>query len=304
MTQPPRPAPAAGAATGGVLLALGAFGMWGVFPIYFKAVASVPAAEVLCHRIVWSVLFGAILITVLGQWPAVAQALARRGIVLTLAASAVVVSCNWIVFIWAVAHDHVLESSLGYYISPLVNVLLGTVVLREKLDARQWVAVAIATAGVLYQTIALGTVPWISLALAVSWGSYGLIRKVVEVEALPGLFIETLLLTPFALAWLVWLAADGSGTFGVTGAYMDALLILSGVLTAMPLILFVAGARRLPLTTLGLLQYTVPTLHFLMAVVVFEEPFGPDRLVTFACIWLALALYSTGTWRRRPGAAA
>ncbi|MBK8907481.1 MAG: EamA family transporter RarD [Rhodospirillales bacterium] len=300
MAQPPRPAPAARSVTGGVFLALGAFGMWGVFPVYFKAVASVPAAEVLCHRIVWSALFGAILITALGQWPAVAEALARRRIVLTLAASAIVVSCNWVVFIWAVAHDHVLESSLGYYISPLVNVLLGTIVLHERLDRLQWIAVAIAAAGVLYQTIALGTLPWISLALAVSWGLYGLIRKVVEVEALPGLFIETLILTPFALAWLGWLAAHGSGAFGAGGAYMDVLLALSGVLTAMPLILFVAGARRLPLTTLGLLQYTVPTLHFLMAVVVFKEPFGPERLVTFACIWLGLALYSTATWRHRP----
>lgn len=299
MTGPTRPAPAAG----GVLLALGAFGMWGVFPVYFKAVASVPAAEVLCHRIVWSALFGAILLSALGQWPAVAGALARRRIVLTLAASAVVVSCNWVVFIWAVAHDRVLESSLGYYISPLVNVLLGTVVLRERLDRLQWVAVAVAAGGVLYQAVALGTVPWISLALAVSWGLYGLIRKVVEVEALPGLFIETLLLTPFAFVWLGWLEARGEGTFAATGWHMDALLVLSGVLTAMPLILFVAGARRLPLTTLGLLQYTVPTLHFLMAVVVFKEPFGPDRLVTFACIWLALALYSTATWRHRPSAA-
>ena len=282
----------------GVMLAASAFLMWGLFPIYFKQVADVPAVEVLSHRILWSVGFVVILLTINRRWRAVRTAFFDRKIVAALTLSALIITVNWGVFIWAIGNDRVLESSLGYFINPLVSVVLGVVVLGERLRAIQWAAVALAAAGVAFQMIGVGQFPWVALTLAVTFGFYGLIRKVVKIDPVSGLFVETLILSPFALLYLVMLAIDGVGAFGATGWRLDGLLALSGIITALPLILFVAGAQRIRLSTLGLLQYIVPTSHFVLAVFVYHEPFTTANLVTFGCIWLALAIYSFDSARR------
>ncbi|TVS00155.1 MAG: EamA family transporter RarD [Rhodospirillales bacterium] len=286
----------------GLLFAAGAFGIWGLFPLYFKLLAMVPAVEVLAHRVVWSALFAGLLLTVLNRWREVIAVFADRRLLATLALSTAVITLNWGVFIWAVAADRVLEASLGYYINPLVSVALGVVVLRERLHRLQWAAVILAALAVAYEVLALGRVPWVSLTLAVSFGLYGLIRKVARVEPLAGLFVETLIAAPLALGYLLWLAAAGTGAFAGSEPGITGLLALAGVVTALPLLLFVAAARRIRLSTLGLMQYLVPTLHFLLAVLVFGERLTADHLVTFIGIWIALALYSAVALRQGSGA--
>ncbi|MDZ7828603.1 MAG: EamA family transporter RarD [Halofilum sp. (in: g-proteobacteria)] len=274
-----------------------AFGLWGLFPLYFKAVSSVPAPEVLAHRILWSVAWVAALLWLLRQWPEVRRALKDRSTAGRLLLSAVLIAVNWLVFIWAVANERVLEASLGYFITPLVSVLLGRLVLGERLARLQVVAVVLAAAGVGYMLVDLGKLPWVSLALAATFGSYGLARKTTAVAAAPGLFVETLLLAPVAAGFLLWLGADG--TFGRTGIDMDLLLVAAGLVTAAPLILFAQAARRLRLGSLGLFQYLTPTCQMLLAVFAFGEAFTRGHAVTFGCIWLGLALYSWSTLQSR-----
>jgi chloramphenicol-sensitive protein RarD len=285
-------------AASGAVLAFAAFLLWGLFPIYFKQVASVPAVEMLANRVVWSLLFVSGLLTVIRGWPAVLAVFTNRRLVAILTLSAVVISVNWGVFIWAIAHERVLESSLGYFINPLVSVLFGVVVLRERLRPPQWAAVALAAAGVGYRVVGLGDFPLVALTLAFTFGFYGLIRKMAAVDAFSGLFVETLILSPVALAYLGWLAASGEAAFGRGDWQLDLLIAASGVITALPLILFVAGAKRIRLSTLGLLQYIVPTGHFVLAVFVYGEPFTSGNLITFGCIWAALALYSLASVRQ------
>ncbi len=293
---PPEPENRSTARTGTVLATL-AFLCWALFPLYFKLVDVVPAVEILAHRVVWTVLLVTGLLMVRRGWSAVWVVFAKRRLLATLALSAVVITINWGVFIWAIAHDRVLEASLGYYINPLVSVVLGVAVLRERLRPLQWAAVGLAAAGVAYQIIGLGAFPWVALTLAISFGFYGLIRKLAAVDAYSGLFVETLILSPLALVYLIWLAALGEGAFGRGNWQLDGLLALSGIITALPLILFVAGAQRIRLSTLGLLQYIVPTGQFILAVFVFGESLTSGTLVTFGCIWTALAVYSFGTAR-------
>jgi chloramphenicol-sensitive protein RarD len=293
---PPDPG-ARSSSIAGVLCGAGAFVLWGIFPIYFKLVAAVPAPEVLAHRIVWSMVFVGGLIALRRRWPAVGAALANRRLLATLVLSASVVSVNWVVYIWAVGEGRILGASLGYYINPLVSVVLGVVVLGERLRPAQWAAVGLAVVAVGWQIIGFGTVPWVALTLAVSFGFYGLIRKVAKVDAFTGMFVETLVLSPLAVGYLVFLAVVGGGAFGRLGVQMDLLLVLSGVITPLPLILFVAGAQRIRLSTIGLLQYIAPTGQFLLAVFLYDEPFTRDSGVTFALIWLALALYTFDTLR-------
>jgi chloramphenicol-sensitive protein RarD len=299
---PPDPVARSSSITG-VLCGAGAFVLWGVFPIYFKLVAAVPAPEVLAHRIVWSMVFVGGLIAIRRRWSAVGAVLANRRLLATLALSATVVSLNWVVYIWAVGEGRILGASLGYYINPLVSVVLGVVVLGERLRVTQWAAVGLAVAAVGWQIVGFGAVPWVALTLAISFGFYGLIRKVALVDAFTGMFVETLVLSPLAFGYLVFVAVVGGGAFGRLGLQMDALLVLSGVITPLPLILFVAGAQRIRLSTVGLLQYIAPTGQFLLAVFLYDEPFTRDNLVTFALIWLALALYTVDTLRheRRRG---
>ena len=284
----------------GIAAAAAAFAAWGLFPLYFKSLQGVPAPQVIAHRVVWSCLILLGCIALRGELKEVRVALADRRVVLRLALSATFVSVNWLVYVWAVMNGHVVDASLGYFINPLVNVLLGIALLAERLNRAQWTAVALASAGVAYLTFVAGHLPWISLTLAFSFSSYGLIRKVVHVEALPGLAVETLLLVPCASAYLLWCEASGSGAFGHSPPGIDALLIASGPLTAITLFLFAYGTRRIPYSTVGLLQYIAPTLQLACAVFVFREPFARTHALGFALIWTALIIYAgDGLWRAR-----
>lgn len=279
-------------AAAGIASAAGAYVLWGLFPLYFKAVAHVPAVEVLANRIVWTMVLMVAAVAVSRRWRRVRGVFADRRLAGGLVLAAVLITVNWGVFIWAVADGRVLESSLGYFINPLVSVVLGVAVLRESLRPAQWTAVALAAAGVGFQVVVAGVVPWVSLILAGTFAAYGLVRKVVMVDPITGLLVETLLLAPVAAGYLALLAADGAGAMGHAGWQTAVLLAAAGPLTALPLLLFVAGAQRIRLSTLGLLQYIVPTGHFLLAVFAFGEAFTAETLVTFGCVWAALAVYT------------
>ncbi len=280
----------------GVAYALAAFGFWGLVPVYFKLLGQVPALEILAHRVVWSVVFCAGLATISGRWPAIRSALSSRAVIAPLVASTLFVGTNWLVFIWAVLNDRVLDSSLGYFINPLISVLLGLVLLRERLSRWQGLAVLLAVAAVLTLALVRGRVPWVSLTLAGTFGCYGYIRKVARVGALDGLFVETLLLAPVAVLYLVFW--QGAAAFGPGDPMTAGLLVVGGVVTALPLLWFTAGARRLRLATVGLLQYIAPSTQFLLAVFLYREPFTTGDLVAFALIWLALAVYSADSLAR------
>jgi chloramphenicol-sensitive protein RarD len=272
--------------------------MWGLFPLYWKMLSGVPALEVVAHRTAWGFAAAALFVTARSRWADARAVLARPRTLLTLAASAALIGVNWLLYIWAVAHDHVTEASLGYFVNPLVNVVLGVAVLRESLTRAQKVAVALAAAGVSVLTLGHGRFPWIALALATTFGLYGLARKTVAAEALTGLLWETALLAPLAVSLLLVLAARGVGVFGASHLRESLLLVLGGPVTAVPLVLFAAGARSLPLSTLGLIQYLSPSLQFLLAVFLYREPFTPAHGVTFACIWTALAILTVDARRR------
>ncbi len=301
MRSPASPSPAASqpSAGRGLTAAVCAFLIWGLFPLYLKPLSGVPAAEIMAHRIVWCCLLVFAWLAVRGELGTVRRALADPASRLRLTASAALISINWLIYVWAVTNGHTVEASLGYFINPLLNVVLGVLVLHERLNRAQWVAVGLAAIGVLYLTVATGRPPWIALTLAASFGLYGLIRKVVSVEAVAGLATETLLLAPFAAAFLAFAALNGSGALGNAGAGVDALLLGSGLVTALPLALFAFGARLIPLSTLGLLQYVGPTLQFLIGVLVFQEPFPRARAVGFVLIWTGLAVYAADSLLRR-----
>ncbi|MFL6845075.1 MAG: EamA family transporter RarD [Allosphingosinicella sp.] len=275
---------------GGLLMGLAAYTFWGVMPLYFKAVAHVSATEIVAHRILWSLIFLGALASLWKRWPEIRAALASRRVVLTLLLTSVLIGVNWLVYIYAVVTGHVLEGSLGYYLNPLVNVLLGVFLLKEKLSRFQKAAVVLAGAGVALLAFRAGGSLWISLTLAASFASYGFLRKVAPVEALEGLWIESLFLAPLALGWALWLTHTGDSAF-LHDRPTDLLLILGGAVTAIPLLLFTAAAKRLPYSTLGFLQYVAPSLQFLLAVAVFGEPLTRAHLVCFAAIWIALAVF-------------
>lgn len=292
------------AARQGMFAALAAFVTWGLAPLYFRALGSVPPFEIVAHRVLWSALFLAGLLAAVsstGGYARVRAALAQPRLLALLTLTALLTSSNWLVFIWAIDAGRLLEASLGYFINPLVSVALGALFLGERLRPLQAVAVAIACAGVGWRVWQLGSLPWIPLFLAGTFGLYGLLRKRAPVDAVGGLFIETLVVAPLALGWLLWLHTHESLAFG-SGAATDWLLPLTGVITAVPLMLFAVGARRLPLATVGFLQYIAPSLNFLVAVLLFREPFDTTQLVGFALIWFALAVYSFDLLRaaRRP----
>ncbi len=275
----------------GLIQALGAYGIWGVLPIFFFMLKGVGAGEVVAGRVLWSLGLLAIVILALGRMPAILAALRNRRAMGLLAASAALISVNWLVYIWAVQNGHVLEGSLGYFLNPLVNVLLGVVLLREKLGRAQIVAVGLAGIGVAVLAVGAGQGIWISLTLAFSFGFYGLVRKVAPVGALEGLTLETAILAPFGLAYLYWLSTHGGLEFG-NEAVATTLLVLSGVVTAVPLLLFAGAARRLPYSTLGLLQYLAPTMQFVLAITYFGERVTTAHLICFALIWTGLAIYA------------
>jgi chloramphenicol-sensitive protein RarD len=288
------PAALATARAGG-LYGVGAYGLWGILPLYFKAVRHVPVLEVLSHRVLWSLVFLAALMLLRRNWSAARQALRSRRTLATLCVTTLLIGGNWLVFIWAVANDHVLQASLGYYINPLVNVLLGFLFLRERLRPGQIGAVALAAVGVGYLTLAGQQFPGLALFLALTFGAYGLLRKTAHVDALVGLTVETALLAPLALAYLGYEMWHDRAVFLRDSLAMDVLLLLAGVVTAVPLLWFTEAARRLRLATMGFLQYLSPTGHFLLAVLAFGEPFTWVHGVTFACIWTALLVYSLET---------
>jgi len=276
----------------GVAAALGAYVLWGLVPIFFKQLGGVPALEIIAHRVVWSLLLVGGLLALRGRLAPVWRHAQNPRTLLHAALAAALVMTNWFIFVWAVNVDRILETSLGYFITPLVSIVLGVVVLHERLRPRQWAAVILAVTGVALEGWRIGGLPWVSLALAATFGSYGLLRKQLPVDAAGGLLLETACAAPFAALYLLWLGTMGNmGHFGQT-VTIDALLVASGAVTAIPLLLFAIGARRLPLATMGFLQYVAPSLSFLVAIFFYAEPMNLSRLLAFAAIWAGLALYT------------
>lgn len=285
----------------GISAGLGAFVLWGIAPVYFKLTVFADILEVLAHRALWSFVFCLILVFALGLGPDLRRAIAGRRNRLMLLGTAILIGGNWWLYVWAVTSGRVLDCSLGYFLNPLVSIAMGVLLLRERLSARQWVAVGLAGAGILVQVVLAGKLPWISVTLAVSFACYGLIRKLVRVESLVGLTMETGYVTPLALGYLLWLGAGAEPALAMTtGSITEILLLLGlGPLTAVPLWLFAIGARKLPLSTVGLMQYVAPSLQFVLAIVWFDEPFSAVQGLSFSLIWMALALYSLDFWRAR-----
>jgi len=281
----------------GTLFAGSAYMVWGLFPLYFHALNVVPSVEILLNRMLWSLFFLIAILAWRKQWGWIRETLARPRLIGSFALSALLLSGNWFVYIWAVNDGHVIDASLGYFITPLVNILIGSVILRERLRAGQWLAVAFAAAGVAWLTVLTGHLPWIALFLALTFGTYGLLRKTLALGALEGLSLETALLFPFAFAYLAWLTWHGQNSLISASPDIKVTLMLSGPVTAIPLLLFAAGARRIPMTTLGLLQYIAPMVQLLLGVWVFHEPFDHNKLLGFILIWAALVVYSAeGLW--------
>ena len=281
----------------GLAAALFAFLLWGLFPLYWALLKRVPALEIISHRVVWCGLFVVAYLLWRDGSGWLRASLRGRRVLPTLMLSSVLISINWGLYIWAVTHGRVVDASLGYFINPLVNVMIGVLLLGERLNRVQWLAVAIAALGVLWLTVQLGAPPWIALSLAFSFAFYGLLRKQVAVESVPGLGIESLLLSAPALAFLLWSEWSGQAHFGHQAFSLDLLLIVGGALTALPLIGFAYGARRIPYSLVGILQYLAPTLQLLAGVLVLGESFSTTQAIGFGCIWLALALYAGDGWR-------
>lgn len=289
-------------ASKGAVFGIGAYTMWGCFPLFFALFEGVPAYEILIHRVIWSSIFLAVVITLLRRWLLIRSALVHPGKLGRVLACAALIAVNWGIYIYSVETHRVLQASLGYFLTPLVNVALGLLVLGERMVRLQAVAVALAGVGILIQLLLVGSLPWISLVLAVSFGAYGLFRKQVELDGLSGLFVETLLLLPVGLLVLAWLSSLGTSHF-IADTQATVLLMVSGIVTALPLLAFAGAAHRLRLATLGFLMYINPTLQFLIALWVFHEPVSNTQLASFMMIWAALALYSWSTWQSSPAMA-
>jgi chloramphenicol-sensitive protein RarD len=285
----------------GILFAICSYIAWGLFPLYFKAVNHVAPTETLSHRVIWAMPFLLLLLARRSQWAWLSSVLTKPKILANFIASALTLSVNWFVYIWAVTHDHIIDGSLGYFINPIVNILFGFIFLKERLRLAQWIAVGIAASGVLWLALLNGHMPWISLILAISFGAYALLRKIAALEALEGLALETLLLFPGALAYVIYLHTQGESMFTSDFTSSTAwLLIAAGPITAIPLLFFAAAARLIPMSTLGILQYIAPSLQLLVGAWIYNEPFNHNRLIGFVFIWSALFLYSLeGWWRKR-----
>jgi len=276
----------------GVLSAIGAYALWGLLPIYWKAVQTVPAFEIVCHRMAWSFVFVVLLLIWKRRWEWLQQVRRRPVTLITFLCTSSVLALNWVIYIWAVNAGHLVDTSLGYFINPLLSVLLGVLFLGERLRLWQWISVGIAACGVSYLTLSHGAFPWIALGLATTFGFYGLLRKTAPLDALEGLSLETTFLFLPALGYLLYLEWIGTASFGHTMAMTNILLALSGVITALPLILFAYAAKRVTLATVGILQYIAPTGQFLLGVLVYGETFTQPRMVGFSAIWIALFIYS------------
>ena len=289
----------------GVLAGIGAYLIWGFLPIYLKALQVVPSFQIMLHRLVWSFLFVMLLIFLRREWPQFRSSIASRRVFLIYSLTAVLLASNWLIYIYGVNSGQVIETSLGYFINPLLNVALGVVILRERLRPMQWLPIGLAAVGVLYLTLQYGSLPWIALALAFTFGMYGLIKKIAPLGSLHGQTLETGILFIPAVIYLVFAENQGFGAFGHQGSTVTLLLAFAGVVTALPLLLFGYAARTIPLSLLGILQYIAPTFQFLLGVYLFQEPFTTTRLVGFAFIWFALLIFSLeGFYARRKQTAA
>jgi chloramphenicol-sensitive protein RarD len=276
----------------GTLYALAAFIAWGLLPAYWKLLKQVPSPEILCHRIFWSFVFVSLVLLVKGQWGKIVRTLSVKRHCLAILLSTLLISVNWFVYIWAVNANHMVEASMGYYINPLFCVFLGVSVLRERVSFWQGIAFALALAGVLIMTVTYGRVPWIALSLTLTFGLYGLSKKLVTVDSLTALGLETMFVTPLCLLYLGNKHVQGTGAFGMISLSITMLLLFSGVVTALPLLWFAQATKKIPLSKVGFIQYVAPTLALLLGVFVYKEPFTRVHLLSFGCIWCALALYS------------
>ena len=276
----------------GLAYGVAAYALWGVMPIYFRQIASVASLDIVAHRIIWSLLVLAVLLTIARAWDEVAAALRNRKVLLTLLLTALLIATNWLLYVYAINNGHILAGSLGYYLNPLANILLGRFLLGERLSRRQWTAVAIAGTGVGVLAAGASGTLWISLILCFSFASYGLLRKIIAVDSLAGLSIETALLFPIALAWLLAGGASGHAMFDHPGP-INAYLVAAGIVSTVPLLCFTAAARRLAYSTVGMLQFLAPTLQFLLAVGLYDEHFSTAHAIAFGAIWVALALYAS-----------
>ncbi|MFU8784464.1 EamA family transporter RarD [Aliidiomarina sp.] len=281
----------------GVFFALGAYMIWGLAPIYFKTLAHVPALEVLAHRIMWAFLFMLVLILASGRMQQVVRAFDSPKLLLQLALAACLIGLNWFLFIWAVANDHILDASLGYYINPLLNVAIGMLFFGERLRRLQVIAVLLAVIGVAIQIITFGSVPWIALVLAGSFATYGAIRKKLPFDSLTGLWLEVILLLPFILVYFFIFANSSASNMLENTWQLNGLLVLAGVITTVPLLFFTGAAKRIRYSTLGLFQYIAPSMMFILAVLIYNEPLSADKLITFIIIWSALAIYTVDAVR-------
>lgn len=277
----------------GAYFALAAYLFWGIVPIYFNLVDHVSPWEILCHRIVWSLV---LLLAILVYTKQLAALKVKRRVIVRLLLTAILLSINWIVYISAIIDDNIIETSLGYFINPLVSVFLGMIFLSEKLRPVQWIAIIIAAAGIIYQLIYFGAIPWIALSLAFSFGFYGLVRKNLNLPSVVGLTLETIIILPFALLGLLWLHNTGQLDFLTLDKQTNFLLILSGFVTSFPLLCFAAAVTRLSLTAAGMFQYIAPSISLIIAVAIYHEPFGLDRMITFGCIWISLIIFTTETF--------
>jgi chloramphenicol-sensitive protein RarD len=283
----------------GILYAIGAYFLWGVFPIYWKLIHDVPALEIIGHRVVWAFAFVSIVVTMKGDWGSLKTAVKDRKTLFIFLMTGVLLAINWLVYVWAVNADFIVETSLGYFINPLVNVVLGVIFLRERLRLWQWIPVGIAALGVLYLTVSYGALPWIGLTLAFSFGTYGLLKKTAPLNSIHGFTLETGFLFFPALIYLLFLEFNGQGAFPYGPLMETFLLALTGVATGLPLLLFGAAARLVPLSMLGFIQYIAPTLQFLIGVFVYHEAFSAERMLGFGLIWFALIVYSLDSLRAR-----
>jgi chloramphenicol-sensitive protein RarD len=274
----------------GTLFAIAAYLIWGLFPVYWKQLSAVPALQLIGHRVVWSFALLAAILAITGKVRELLGALDRNA-ARTYAVAALLISVNWLVYVWAITHDFIVEASLGYFINPLFSVLLGVVLFREKLRPLQWIPIALAGAGVLYLTVTLGRVPWLALVLPVTFGLYGAVKKIAPLGSLVGLTVETAILFLPAATYLIFLEATGAGTFLHRPPIENVLMVGGGVITAAPLLLFASAATRVPLATMGLLQYLTPTMQFLIGVLLYKEPMPAARLIGFGLVWTALLLY-------------
>ena len=276
----------------GTLYALGAFVAWGLLPVYWKLLQQIPALEILAHRIFWSFVFSAVLLCMKGQWGALKLSMSSWSNRIAMIFSALVISANWFIYIWAVNSNHIIDSSLGYYINPLLSILLGVVVLRERMNFWQYVAVLLAAIGVIILTVHYGQVPWIGLALAVTFSTYGLLKKLVHIDSLTGLSLETLFVSPLCVGYIFVKYFQGTGAFGRVSLPLTLLLAFGGVVTAIPLLWFAQAAKMIPLSRVGFVQYISPTISLLLGVFLYHEVFTRIHLISFGCIWVALALYT------------